>query len=178
MAQLLTVSMRKDTTISFKWHSIADGRSITVRTFVLFLNFIVCRIINFILFTGTKFQSIESVLGICLHMYGPRSFRQSDITLLNDSRINETIENLLDQEPANMQHCLYGDGIYPPDTHLMSKYSGAVLTAAEIAENRGMTSMRITNEWDYGVTANLFPFILSGVAARSSVSIKTFQSTI
>ena len=47
---------------------------------------------------------------MCLDLYGPRSFRRSDLTLLTDSCINEKLRvaqaHLLPQD----QKCAYGDG--------------------------------------------------------------------
>jgi hypothetical protein len=43
---------------------------------------------------------------------------------------------------------VYGDGIYPILSNVLSR------TAPD-----GMTHVRIANEWTYGVTANLFPYI-------------------
>jgi hypothetical protein len=67
---------------------------------------------------------------------------------LNDSCINEKLRvaqaHLLPQD----QKSAYGDGIYPTLSHLLSRQG-----------NDGMSAIRIGNEWNYGITGNLFPFI-------------------
>ena len=57
-----------------------------------------------------------------------------------------------------LQYASYGDGIFPIDTHTIGKHQLA-LTDREKYENRMMSKIRISNKWDYGATANLFPFI-------------------
>lgn len=52
----------------------------------------------------------------------------------------------------------YGDGIFPINTHTIGKHVGDT-TEEERYENRMMSKMRISNEWDYAVTANLFPYV-------------------
>jgi hypothetical protein len=99
---------------------------------------------------GIKFQSLETCTGICASLFGPRAFKRSDLMLLNDSDVLRKMRDLQVHKPANAQRCVYGDGIYPADAHILSR--GSNITD-------GMASIRIANEWDYGITANLFPFI-------------------
>lgn len=99
---------------------------------------------------GTKWQSVESPIGVCMDMFGPRSFKRCDLNLLNSSNINNKMADVQLGKPEQNQKCLFGDGIYPTDTHLLSRAFGGA---------DGMASIRIANEWDYGITANLFPFI-------------------
>lgn len=97
---------------------------------------------------GTKWQTLESPTGMCVDMYGPRSFRRSDLTLLANSGINNKLLEAQADLPHEDQKCAYGDGIYPTLSHILSRQG-----------NDGMSAIRIANEWDYGITANLFPFI-------------------
>lgn len=93
---------------------------------------------------GVKFQAIEGPNGMCLHMYGPRSFRQSDLELFAESNIDQLMANA--QLNQQQQYCIYGDGIYCITNYCLSN-SDPIMTKA-----------RISNEWDYGQTANLFSF--------------------
>jgi hypothetical protein len=52
---------------------------------------------------GIKFQTIEGINGLCLHLYGPRSFRRCDLRLLGDSRINQLLADLQPNEPPDVQ---------------------------------------------------------------------------
>jgi hypothetical protein len=105
---------------------------------------------------GTKYQTVEFPNGMCGDMYGPRSFKDNDLDLLSDSLLNNRFRDA--QLGNNEQYALYGDGIFPIDTHTISKYTGA-LTANQIFENRAMSKIRVANEWDYGITGNLFPYV-------------------
>ena len=131
---------------------------------------------------GTKFQSVELPNGMCMHMYGPKSFRACDLNLLARSNIVGKIRTLLLDMGPHGQFVLYGDGIYPFDTHLISKHIGEYLTAMQLAENRAMTTIRIANEWDYGVTANIFPFVKWRAAQKlrkhKDIAVYYFVATI
>jgi hypothetical protein len=106
---------------------------------------------------GYKYQTVELPNGMCADMFGPRSFRHNDLELLRDSQLNERLR--LAQIGNAQQFCSYGDGIFPIDTHTIGKHVGLNLSPQEKYENRMMSKIRISNEWDYGATANLFPFI-------------------
>lgn len=105
---------------------------------------------------GYKYQTLELPNGMCADMYGPCSFRHNDLELLRDSQLNGRLADV--QAGETLQFASYGDGIFPIDTHVIGKHIGDT-TPAERYENRMMSKIRIANEWDYSVTANLFPFI-------------------
>jgi hypothetical protein len=90
-------------------------------------------------FHGYKYQTLEGPNGMCLDLYGPMTFRHSDTELYRDSNLNDRMRQL-------GPYCVYGDGIYSVASNTMS------------ASDPIMTKARISNEWDYGVTANLFAF--------------------
>ena len=104
---------------------------------------------------GIKYQTIEFPNGMCGDMFGPCSFRHNDLELLRDSDLNEKLR--LVQIGNLLQYVSYGDGIFPINSHTIGKHIGNT-TEDERYENRMMSKIRICNEWDYGVTANLFPF--------------------
>lgn len=91
---------------------------------------------------GTKFQTVEGPNGMCLHMYGPSSFRQSDLELYAASDIDRLWGEA--QQGRQTHYVMYGDGIYLVTNNCHSN-----------ADNV-MTKARIANEWAYGVTSNLF----------------------
>jgi hypothetical protein len=90
-------------------------------------------------FHGYKYQTLEAPNGMCMDLYGPMTFRHSDTELYADSNINDRLRQI-------GPYCVYGDGIYSVQSNTMS------------AADPIMTKARISNEWDYGVTANLFAF--------------------
>lgn len=79
------------------------------------------------------------------------------------SKLIERLGQLQQGDAA--QYCSYGDGIFPVDTHTIGKHV-ANPTAAQRYENRMMSKIRIGNEWAYGTTANLFPFLKYRAAQR------------
>jgi hypothetical protein len=105
---------------------------------------------------GYKYQSLDLPNGMCADLYGPTSFRQNDLVLLRDSNLNDRIAAV--QINKQLQLSSYGDGIFPIGTHTIGKHVGDC-SREEYYENRMMSKIRLANEWDYGATANLFPFI-------------------
>lgn len=97
---------------------------------------------------GMKWQTVDLPNGMNFHVWGPVSIRRCDLFTLSASDINELIANL--QVGDLYQFVMYGDSIYPWDTHLRARHVGDNLTARQILENRMMSSCRETIEWDYG----------------------------
>ena len=54
-------------------------------------------------------------MGFCMFLYGPRSFKDSDLDLFVDSDINNELEQAQIRYgvPQNMLKCMYGDSIFP-----------------------------------------------------------------
>ena len=105
---------------------------------------------------GYMFQSVEPPNGLCMDLWGPDSFRRSDIDLLTDSNINGRLAAVM--ADIEKQYRVYGDGIFPHLSHITSKHTGDT-TIEERYENGIMTKIRIANEWAYGITENLFTMI-------------------
>jgi hypothetical protein len=105
---------------------------------------------------GIKYLSVEAPNGLCMYLYGPRSFKDSDLRLLRESDLNNTLANLQLGNPD--QYCAYGDGIFPIRSNLRSRNIFRA-TPLEVHERRVMTKIRVSNEWGYACTANLFPFV-------------------
>lgn len=105
---------------------------------------------------GFKFQTVELPNGMCMDMTRPFSFRRNDLEVLAKSKLNERLAQVQSGDPV--QYCSYGDGIFPIDSHTIGKHVGDP-TDLQRYENRMMSKIRIANEWAYGVTANLFPYV-------------------
>ena len=73
---------------------------------------------------GIKFISVELPVGFCMFLYGPRSFKDSELDLLIDSDINNELEQAQIRYgvPQNMLKCMYGDSIFPQMSCLLSKH--------------------------------------------------------
>lgn len=112
---------------------------------------------------GHKYQSVELPNGMVADMYGPVSFRHNDVKVLRDSELNERLAAL--QANEVLQYASYGDGIFPIKSHTIGKHVGET-TPEERYENRMMSKIRIANEWDYGITANNYPFVKHRAAQK------------
>ena len=108
-------------------------------------------------YCGLKHLTIESIFGMCIYLYGPDSFIRNDNRLVNESGVN----NLLERAQLNWYHELYsvyGDRIFVCDTCISRAYSGDP-TPRQLHINSCMSSVRIANEWNYGLTYIKFPFV-------------------
>jgi hypothetical protein len=94
-----------------------------------------------------------------VEMFGPTSLRRNDLKLLGQSRVNAKLRDLQLGRPYPEQLKIYGDSMYPKLSHLRSSYQNAVNTPMQIAENRALTKTRVSIEWNYMVTGNLYGII-------------------
>ena len=106
---------------------------------------------------GLKHQTFDCAYGMTVDMFGPYSLRRNDLKLLRDSRLNQRMREL--QVGALMQLTVYGDSIYPRLSHLRSSWRDKNLEQWQKIENRAFTSTRISIEWNYMVTGNLFSYV-------------------
>ena len=110
---------------------------------------------------GLKHQTVDIAHGFTIDMYGPTSVRRNDQRLLGLSRINERMEAMQARgEPVTG----YGDSIYPHLSCMRSCWR--VLGAGEEAldedekmDNECYKSARISIEWNYINTANIFRYL-------------------
>jgi hypothetical protein len=103
---------------------------------------------------GLKHQTVDCAYGMTIDMYGPYSLRRNDLKLFRDSRINNRLEDL--QNGQLLQLGIYGDSIYPHMTHTRSRWPDEVTTADRTAENKAFTKVRISIEWNYKTTGQIF----------------------
>ena len=85
-------------------------------------------------------------------LYGPVSHRRHDLILYNRSDINDRMEAI--QLNDEHQIVIFGDSAYGNDTHVKSYKDN---TQEWI---QSMKSVRISIEWNYATTANLFKYLL------------------
>ena len=93
------------------------------------------------------------------HVWGACSVRHNDIWMLNNSNLNAIIAGAQMDQPH--QYCIYGDSAYATlyQSHLRARHNYDDLSDREKIENRVMSSLRETIEWDYGDVARYFPFV-------------------
>ncbi len=108
---------------------------------------------------GLKHQTVDIAHGFTIDMYGPTSVRRNDLRLLGLSRINERMAAMqVGGEPVTG----YGDSIYPHFSHMRSCWRvGGVgaLDEDEVVDNDSYKSVRISIEWNYMNTSNLFRYL-------------------
>jgi hypothetical protein len=108
---------------------------------------------------GLKHQTVDIAHGFTIDMYGPTSVRRNDLRLLGLSRINERMAAMqVGGEPVTG----YGDSIYPHFSHMRSclRVGGVgALDEDEVVDNDSYKSVRISIEWNYMNTSNLFRYL-------------------
>jgi hypothetical protein len=110
---------------------------------------------------GLKHQTVIIAHGFTVDMFGPTSVRRNDLKLLADSHINARIRALQPEREIGVESAIgmYGDSIYPRLSHLRSAWRNKDKTPTQKAENKAMKSVRISIEWSYGATSNLFHYL-------------------
>ena len=104
-----------------------------------------------------KWQTVDMPNDMTFHMWPAESGRRGDLFTLGESGINSRIR---DCQPAGVQYAIYGDSIYPVMSHLRRRHQSiGGNTARQIEENEAMKKVRVSIEWNYGQTCNLFRYV-------------------
>lgn len=93
-----------------------------------------------------KFQSVVTPDGLLFHLYGPVEGRRHDLTMYNESGMDEVLSHSL--LIGEHQYCLYGDRAYMLRPWMQVAYTGTV-TEEQEAYNAAMNALRIVVEWGY-----------------------------
>ncbi len=104
-----------------------------------------------------KWQTVVFPNGLIGHSFGGLSAKRNDVNDLNDSNINGLMADA--QLNKQRQYKLFGDGIYPTMSPILSKHRGHPLTARKQLENSGQSSIRGSIEWPYADISNQFAFV-------------------
>ncbi len=102
-------------------------------------------------------------------MYGPTSVRRNDLALLRQSRINARFAE--EQLNEVNQYIIMGDSAYNKDSHLTSYHKLNHMIENYIKWNKAMKHVRISIEWNYGITGTLYKY------TRSKNKFKIFNSS-
>ncbi len=97
---------------------------------------------------------MESPDGLVIYSFGLSSLRHSDLNLLNWSNVNAVMRAAQANDGADQQFFMYGDSIYPNDTHLRCATGTPHI-------DKAMNSVREYIEHHYGQRAMNFPFMSS-----------------
>jgi predicted nucleotidyltransferase len=85
------------------------------------------------------------------------SGRRSDLHTLAKSNINNKLRDI--QLGNEIQFVLYGDSIYPIMSHIRKRHQNRMNTRRQVLENDVMKKVRISIEWNYGQTTNIFGYL-------------------
>jgi len=108
---------------------------------------------------GIKWQTIDLPNGMNFHVFCVGSLRRNDLESLEESRVNEKLQNL--QLGQELQWVVCGDSAYVfvSDSHILARHNNAHNTPREILENRALSSCRETIEWDYGNVGTMWSYV-------------------
>ena len=106
---------------------------------------------------GLKTQTVDNAFGMTVDMYGPVSLRRNDLALFRDSEINDCFAELQTGNPVQCR--IFGDSAYKtPMSHVNTYLSRSDMPNAAKLYNYALKSVRISIEWNYGFTSNLFKY--------------------
>jgi hypothetical protein len=99
-------------------------------------------------------------MGLTMDMFGPTSLRRNDMHLYRLSNINNRIhaENERVSNNCEYEYCGFGDSAYRGDSNFRS-YLLADNNADFGRWNTRMKKVRISIEWNYGSTSEMFKFL-------------------
>ena len=106
---------------------------------------------------GLKHQTLDTAFGMTAHMYGPAPLRRNDLKLLRESELNQKFEQLQIGRPIQLK--FYGDSIYPRLSLRHSSWRSNNLCQWQQEENRRYTKVRVSIEWNYMITGNLYGYV-------------------
>lgn len=95
---------------------------------------------------------MEAPDGLVIYSFGLASLRHSDLNLLSWSNVNVVMRAAQANDGPDQQYYMYGDSIYPNDTHLRCKCGVAQI-------DRAMNATREAIEHHYGQKSMNFPFM-------------------
>jgi len=107
-------------------------------------------------FHALKYQSVISLDGIIVDLFGPLEGRYNDEGLLLHSNLLERLQQL--DSDHKTTHVIYGDSGYAIHPRLISPFQGSSLTRPQKEFNLDMSRIRIAVEWGFNHIITLFPF--------------------
>ncbi|KAE9176059.1 hypothetical protein PF004_g26202 [Phytophthora fragariae] len=95
---------------------------------------------------AVKYQAVTTPDGLIVHVFGPAQGRAHDLTLLEDS----DLENIIGRDRRFHGYRLYGDPAYGQTDVFASPFDKVGVTREEIEVNRSLSKVRISVEWMFG----------------------------
>ena len=108
---------------------------------------------------GLKYQAVMVPDGLIVWLFGPRTCRRFDTTMLTESGLLEEIEAI--QERLGVDVCLYGDPAYRCGPAMQTGFNSAQREDDPTKDqySRSMNSMRTAVEWGFGIVIIKFPWV-------------------
>ena len=131
---------------------------------------------------GVKDQTVDGATGHTWDLFGPLPIRQNDLHLLRESNILHRWKNSVgDQHNADNAPSMkiFGDSAYKFREHLFSYFSREHNQELSELLNYSLKAVRISIEWNYGHTVQLFKALskidkLRALAGKSGTSLKLY----
>ena len=112
---------------------------------------------------GSKDQTVDGATGHTWDLFGPLPVRQNDLYLLRQSKMLERWKDSIDkiERPIDFPKLkIFGDSAYKTREHLFTYFNRQRANELASALNHGLKAVRITIEWNYGRTVQLFKSLL------------------
>jgi hypothetical protein len=100
---------------------------------------------------------VDNAYGFTMDISGPTSVRSNDLRVLGESGLIAKVNALYANEDIKIK--IFGDSIYPHTDCITSYWRNTPNTDRQKKENHAYKSVRISIEWNYMVTANLFHYL-------------------
>ena len=132
---------------------------------------------------GVKDQTVDGASGHTWDLYGPLPIRQNDLHLLRESQILHRWKNTISGIPQSDNHVpsmkIFGDSAYKFREHIFTYFSREHNQQLSELLNYALKAVRISIEWNYGHTVQLFKALskidkLRALAGKSGNSLKLY----
>ena len=133
---------------------------------------------------GVKDQTVDGASGHTWDLFGPLPIRQNDLHLLRESKILDRWKNTIghlqhgeDDDSPSMK--IFGDSAYKFREHIFTYFSREHNQELSELLNYSLKAVRISIEWNYGHTVQLFKALskidkLRALAGKSGNSLKLY----
>ena len=130
---------------------------------------------------GVKDQTVDGATGHTWDLFGPLPIRQNDLHLLRESKIldrwKNSIQNNDIENVPSMK--IFGDSAYKFREHIFTYFSREHNQELSELLNYALKAVRISIEWNYGHTVQLFKALskidkLRALAGKSGNSLKLY----
>ena len=132
---------------------------------------------------GVKDQTVDGASGHTWDIYGPLPIRQNDLYLLRESNIldrwRDTIRELPREDESIPEMKIFGDSAYKYREHLFTYFPRKHNQQCSELLNYALKAVRISIEWNYGHTVQLFKALskidkLRALSGKEGTALKLY----